>query len=1016
MKANIFKYLTSFHSKYRRLSLFLLLSALTFFSLVIYEIRTSRFQALYFSQVGKDLTFRLKPGASNSIRFPKYGPHDIRLGYTRLPLIIKNFLKSGFFIEAQAEISERLQKLVDFGIFSIYREKMQAGLKIMDRNGNLMYSVQRPHRIYKSYHEIPEIVVKTILFIENREILDPRYPYKNPAVEWDRLGKAVLEKVIQIFIPSHSAPGGSTIATQLEKYLHGDEGRTRNVKDKFQQMLSATYRAYLEGELTFGVRQRIVLDYINSIPLSALPGYGEVIGLNDGLMAWYEDDVEQINLLLGQFKRERVKADPAKYAAAFKKVLSLFIAHRRPSYFLLEDAKHLNALTNEYLHIFAAHDIISKELRDAALQVKLELNKKLARSGTTVSFIERKATNAIRRELLQFMRYRHLYDLDHVDVTVRSTLDDSVNQAVTEVLSSLTDSETVKKFGLTGDRTLGQGDPKKVIYSVSLYEKVGNVNLLRVQSDNLNRPFDINEGTKLDLGSTAKLRVLANYLGLIGDIYEEYFGKSKAQLGKLLRLKMDPLTAFVVAELHRDPSMALKELLAKAMLRRYSASPAESFFTGGGVHTFSNFNRDDNSRVVTVQEALRHSINLPFIRLMRDCLNYYKAQLSDDDAAAGVNSETKRTKYLKKFADKEGSYFLRSFYQNYRSKTSSEIVSTLVKRLKPTAKRLAVVFRYVKPQAPLADFRAFVEEHLPRANLSESAAKSLYDAYGPGKFDLNDQGYLAGLHPLELWLVAYMVRHPDAPFSEIVEASEIERQQVYSWLMKKSKRRAQDVRIRSLIEAEAFVEMHKDWKRLGFPFQSMVPSLASAIGNSGDRPAALAELMGIIVNDGMRYPTARMDRLQFAKKTPFETILALNKSAEGERVMRTDTARVLRAALQDVVENGTARRVNKAFLDSAGKVIPIGGKTGTGDNRYETFGKGGNLISSRVVNRTATFVFYLGDRFFGTVTAHVQGQDAAKYNFTSALAAELLKGLAASLQPLVGGAVSEREPVEAASS
>ena len=43
------------------------------------------------------------------------------------------------------------------------------------------------------------------------------------------------------------------------------------------------------------------------------------------------------------------------------------------------------------------------------------------------------------------------------------------------------------------------------------------------------------------------------------------------------------------------------------------------------------------------------------------------------------------------------------------------------------------------------------------------------------------------------------------------------------------------------------------------------------------------------------------------------------------------------------------------------------------------FGHGGGLISSRVVDRTATFVFFLGDRFFGTVTAYVPGPDAERF-------------------------------------
>ena len=40
----------------------------------------------------------------------------------------------------------------------------------------------------------------------------------------------------------------------------------------------------------------------------------------------------------------------------------------------------------------------------------------------------------------------------------------------------------------------------------ALYERGAGVNYLRVQADNLDQPFDMNRGAKLDLGSTAKLR------------------------------------------------------------------------------------------------------------------------------------------------------------------------------------------------------------------------------------------------------------------------------------------------------------------------------------------------------------------------------------------------------------------------------------------------------------------------------------------------------------------------------
>ena len=52
-----------------------------------------------------------------------------------------------------------------------------------------------------------------------------------------------------------------------------------------------------------------------------------------------------------------------------------------------------------------------------------------------------------------------------------------------------------------------------------------------------------------------------------------------------------------------------------------------------------------------------------------------------------------------------------------------------------------------------------------------------------------------------------------------------------------------------------------------------------------------------------------------------------------------------------------------------------------------------------MVNRTATFVFYLGDRYFGTLTALVPGEQAGQFVFTSSLTTQILKNLLPQLQP-----------------
>jgi membrane peptidoglycan carboxypeptidase len=149
--------------------------------------------------------------------------------------------------------------------------------------------------------------------------------------------------------------------------------------------------------------------------------------------------------------------------------------------------------------------------------------------------------------------------------------------------------------------------------------------------------------------------------------------------------------------------------------------------------------------------------------------------------------------------------------------------------------------------------------------------------------------------------------------------------------------------------------------------------------------------MGTILNEGLRLPERRFENLDFARGSPYETRLQPTQPF-GRRVMDASVARLLRHVLAEVVEEGTARRLAGVFAETAG------GKTGSGDNRSETFGPGGALQSSRVVSRTGSFVFFVGDRFFGVLTAHVGGEQARNYSFTSALPVAVLKLLAPDIE------------------
>jgi len=114
-------------------------------------------------------------------------------------------------------------------------------------------------------------------------------------------------------------------------------------------------------------------------------------------------------------------------------------------------------------------------------------------------------------------------------------------------------------------------------------------------------------------------------------------------------------------------------------------------------------------------------------------------------------------------------------------------------------------------------------------------------------------------------------------------------------------------------------------------------------------------------------------------------------------------ATVVKEALANVVMDGTARRLRGSFPLQDGSFLPIGGKTGTGDHRFEVYAPNGTVLESKVMNRTATFAFYLGSRFFGVMTVFVPGEAAADYHFTSGLAVQIVKDMEPALRSLVLG-------------
>jgi membrane peptidoglycan carboxypeptidase len=965
-----------------------------------YEIQTSSMQAKMFSSYAAKLNYRVANGPSDKIIFPTKGPYDIRLGYVQIPILLDKLQQKGMVISRQARFNQSLRNYAEKGFYIPYNEKSQAGLQILDDTQQSMYKMINPKRVYRDYFDIPYKVIQTLLFIENRDLLSDQFPKINPAINWVRFARAVVVQAGEMVNIDMPAMGGSTLATQTEKFRHSDNGMTASIKEKFIQMVSASVRAYQDGEDTSLYRRQLVLDYVNSVPLSAAPGYGEVNGLGDGMFVWFGTKFEEMNHLLNL--KDPKSPELEQQARIINQVISLMIAHRRPSFYLVEGRKELAVLCNSYVRLLAQNGIISQVLSEAALAQPL-LFRDFSKHDAAPQIAVNKGVNVVRNRLGPLFD-TSLYTLDRMDLTVTTTLNSRLQEQISLYLKNLENPDIASRYGLIGKYLLTSDQTDDLSYSFTLFERTPKGNMVRVQTDTTQLPFDINEGSKLELGSTAKLRTLATYLEIIAELHADLSGKSAHELEEMLQKKTDPLTHWVCSQLRQDPTVQVRALLEAAMLRQYSASPTERFFTGGGIHIFGNFSKDDNNRTVTVTEALRHSINLPFVRIMQDIVRYTEASQWENNRQIVLDDkDPRREAMLDKFIDKESRVFLSRFWMKYRNQNAEQRLETLLESMNPRALRLTIVHRYLFPDADQATYIRFIRKQLPKSQLTDKQLAVMYSKYKPGSYNLKDMGYLAALHPLELWLLDYLQQPGEPSLRDAIAKSEQVRREVYSWLMRTKAKNARDSRVRTVLEIDAFSDIHRRWKNLGYPFDHLVPSLATALGSSGDRPAALSELIGIILNDGNRLPTRRFTRVGFARNTPYETVVE-RPTPRKVQVMLPEIAQILKETLGKVVSEGTARRLSHSFQQGDGSPFLIGGKTGTGDNRIISSNSSGQRTSSTALNRTATFVFYLGDNHFGTLTAFVTGRSSNAFSFTSALPLQVMKGMVPLLQPYINTA------------
>ncbi len=204
--------------------------------------------------------------------------------------------------------------------------------------------------------------------------------------------------------------------------------------------------------------------------------------------------------------------------------------------------------------------MIDRELHRTLRDVPLRFGGRV--DQPPIDFPERRASTAIREEVRRLLGLRNLYEMDRLHLEIESTIDGSLQETATRLFRQLGDQAFVDARGLRAEHLLLTGDPRRVVYSLLLFERTPSANLLRVQADNLDRPFDINSGMKLELGSTAKLRTLAHYLEVVAGLHQELAGLDPDALGRRTAVARDPMTRWAAETLGKTPALDLEAFLA----------------------------------------------------------------------------------------------------------------------------------------------------------------------------------------------------------------------------------------------------------------------------------------------------------------------------------------------------------------------------------------------------------------------------------------------------------------------
>ena len=294
--------------------------------------------------------------------------------------------------------------------------------------------------------------------------------------------------------------GGSTLATQIEKLRHSPGGRTSSPLDKLRQVTAASLKAYRSGPDTRAYRRDIVVDYLNSMPLAALPDRGEVRGLGEGLQAWFGLDFADVQRSL--LDRGDLGAEGRRVQGCARPALRRARADATPG----AGSRRARAAAQR-LHTAARRGGCAEPRARGTRGDRHRCDSgHHSRADGPDPRAEQKAVAAVRTELLDLLSMPGLYDLDRLDVEVDSTIDVPLQSAVRRLLTDLRDPAFIAQPRAHGQAPLVAGKSgRRHLHGPALRGDASRQTCCACTPIRSISPSTSTLGMKMGLGSTAKL-------------------------------------------------------------------------------------------------------------------------------------------------------------------------------------------------------------------------------------------------------------------------------------------------------------------------------------------------------------------------------------------------------------------------------------------------------------------------------------------------------------------------------